>query len=287
MAGGTAVVTALGTTTGSALGGVVANAYIGEIKGFKIVPLKQGRGPSVLIVNGFLTQKKNQEREWLETLGRHYRGNPWYLVEWETKALYDLGKLVGGEMPTGLAGLAAVGKAAKAASRKALGPLALLDGAVLATRLAMNPWHVAWIKSTQTGSVLADIIARTSGRKQYVLMGHSLGAKVVFHCLQALGGHAKPRIKTAHLLGAAVGTGKAKDWQLAASAVSGKIHNYYSKNDDVLRILVKVGQAFRGSPAIGRNPIRSAPTNLENHDVTNQVAGHGEFKKASADFLDP
>ena len=62
-------------------------------------------------------------------------------------------------------------------------------------------------KAAEAGTLLADIIARTPGPKKYVLMGHSLGARVVYYTLRSLAGGPVQRIKAAHLLGGAVGTG--------------------------------------------------------------------------------
>jgi len=285
MAGGTAVVTGAGAALGGAASGAVANAYWGDVQGFKITQLKEGRGPSVVVINGWLTEKgKNLERGWLNSLGRFYGPNPWYLVEWENKCLSDLGKLSvdsGGQA----AALAALAKMAQQASAKATGPMAIAQAPLLAMRLAKNPWHVAFFKSAQTGSLLADAISRTSSRKQYVLMGHSLGAKVVVHCLQALGDQGKPRIKSAQLLGGAIGTGKSATWSPAAAAVSDKIHNYYSKNDDVLRVVYSAARAFVGTPPIGRNRVRWQPKKIANHDVSEWVGSHNDYKREAVNFL--
>jgi hypothetical protein len=286
MAGGTAVVTGVGAALGGAASGAVANAYWGDVQGFKITRLKEGRGPSVLVINGWLTEKaKNLEREWLNGLGKFYGANPWYLVEWENKRLRDLGKLSvdsGGQA----AALAALAKMAAQASSKATGPMEIAQAALLAVRLAKNPWHVAFFKSAQTGVLLADAISRTPTRKKYVLMGHSLGAKVVVHCLQALGDQGKPRIKSAHLLGGAIGTGKSETWKAAAAAVSDTINNYYSKNDDVLRVLYNAARTFVGTPPIGRNRIRWQPDKISNIDVTEWVGSHNEYKQQAVHFLE-
>jgi pimeloyl-ACP methyl ester carboxylesterase len=285
MAGGIAVITAAGAATGGALSGVIANAYVGDIQGFKITKLKDGAGPSVLLINGFLTQQeKNQEREWLNTLGKHYLRNPWYLVEWESKNLHDLGKTAG-DISGQAAMMQVLAQLAKEATKLAGQNLNPLERALLLFKLAENPWHVAMTKAAMTGAVLADIISRTPGQKKYVLLGHSLGARVTYYSLRGLAGGPVQRVKAAHLLGGAVGTGKAADWDEAASAVYGPLNNYYSKRDDVLKILYTTGRMFIGTPAIGRNVIRCGAENLANHDVTALVGAHTEFKKASAEYL--
>jgi hypothetical protein len=285
MAGGVAVVTALGAASGGALSGVIANAYFGEVDDFRITRLKDGKGPSVLVINGFLTQEeKNLEREWLNTLGHHYLRNPWYLVEWESKRLRQIAKLATDVTAQKSAAkvLAELGKRATRASSRRLIPI---DWAIAGMKLSKNPWHVAVAKAPQTGALLAHILSRTPGPKKYVLMGHSLGARVIYSALRGLAGGDVQRIKAVHLLGGAVGTGKKRDWEEAASAVYGEVHNYYSKRDEVLRVLYTAGRAFLGTPAIGRNPIRCDAVNLVNHDVTAEVPGHREYERASVGFL--
>jgi len=116
-------------------------------------------------------------------------------------------------------------------------------------------------------------------------MGHSLGAKVIVHCLQALGDQGKPRIKSVHLLGGAIGTGTSETWRAAAAAVSNKIHNYYSKNDDVLRVIYNAARAYIGTPPIGRNRIRWQPKKIANLNVSEWVGGHNEYKREAVNFL--
>lgn len=284
MAGGIAVVSAMGAAAGGVYSGIVANAYFGDIQGFKISKLKTGSGPGVIVINGFLTQDKNQEREWLDVLSQHYPKNPWYLVEWESKRLVELGKLA---ISTG--SKEAFRKAVKGAALKAtqetskkLNPIA---AAFSALGLASNSWHVAMVKAAQTGVLLADILARTPIEQEFVLMGHSLGARVVYYALQALNGRKPRKIRTAHLFGGAVGSEPAEDWNKAASALFGPLHSYYSLNDQVLKILYLVGTFFLSSPPIGRTPIQSEDVSICNHNVTNSVDSHGKFKAVAAQYL--
>jgi hypothetical protein len=116
-------------------------------------------------------------------------------------------------------------------------------------------------------------------------MGHSLGARVIYYALQALNGRKPRKVRTAHLLGGAVGNNPGENWSKAASALFGPLHNYYSSNDQVLKILYSVGTFFLGSSPIGRTPIQSADITICNHDVSVFVNSHGSFKSAAAAYL--
>ena len=158
-------------------------------------------------------------------------------------------------------------KATKEGAKK-LGPLAMVFSAF---GLVNNPWSVAMVKAEQTGILLSDIIARTDD--QYILCGHSLGARVIFKTLAQLATKEEKYILDVHLLGGAVGS-DTKSWREAKSAVTGKIVNYRSDNDYVLSTMYKLGTFFTSSP-IGRNSI-NVPGIL-NIDCTSMVEGHTKY----------
>ena len=95
------------------------------------------------------------------------------------------------------------GFAAKANKKAARVPG--LGTILLANDLAKNPWHVAKTRAAMTGAVVADLLARTD-QPSFILVGHSLGARVMVTAAQSLGTRqGTPKIETMHLLGAAVG----------------------------------------------------------------------------------
>ncbi len=272
MAGGAMVVGAVGGGLGGLAGGVVSNSYVGNIKEFGIHKIKDGQGPGIIFINGFLTQEDTNTSEWEKQLKKLYPDNPWYHVTWESKRLYDLGKSIlshPGRSGTKEA-LEQLAKKATKEGAKKLGPLAMVFSAF---GIANNPWSVAMVKAEQTGVLLSDIIARTD--KRFILCGHSLGARVIYKTLAQLSTKKKKYILDAHLLGGAIGSDK-KSWKEAKNAVSGKIVNYWSSNDYVLLTMYKLGTFFISSP-IGRNKIEVS--GIMNIDTTPVVGGHTEYVK--------
>jgi len=182
MAGGAAILGATGAAIGGRLGGVIANSYFGEVEGFKIEQVKNGVGPSVLFMDGFLSQESQYPWDWSRCLRHIYPNNPWYYVRWESKCLVEIGEALGVA-----AGKAAVNRVvtewAKKADKKSVNKLNLLDNALSLFGLVTSPWSVACVKAGQTGILLADIIARTPNK--YILAGHSLGARVIFYLLES------------------------------------------------------------------------------------------------------
>lgn len=283
-----AVMTTLGATTGGILSGVIANAYIGDVQGFRITRFKDGCDPAIVVINGFLTQdRKRPEDVWKPMLSRFYPKNAWHLVEWESKRLKDLGRMTFASGSNEVV-RAALLRSLQRESARALRPrLHPLSSVFTFMGLATNSWHVAMVKSAQTGVILADILARVNPERTYTLIGHSLGARVIFHALRTLRGSERKNIQDVHLLGAAIGIRPEDDWKLLADSIRGSVHNYYSSNDLILQVLYSAGQFFLASPAAGCRAIEPAPDTVFNHNVNAWVFRHGDFKRKSVDFWIP
>lgn len=272
MAGGTAILTATGAMLGGTFGGVVSNSYFGDIDGFEIELIKRGAGPKVIFIDGFLTEKISNPSDWRQSLKNIYPNNPWYYLRWESKRLYDIGSHLGGHGVNATATALLkkwTDQASKAAAKKA-GPTAI---ALTVAGLINNPWIVASVKAAQTGVLLADIIARTND--EYILCGHSLGARVIYYALESLSTKENCFIDAAHLLGGAVGN-HLNDWEKSSNAAK-IINNYHSDNDLILATMYKLGTFFSSDP-IGRNPIVSNDSRIRNHDVSSFVSGHTQYK---------
>lgn len=272
MFGGTLVVTALGGALGGALGASVANAYVREDKSFHIEMLKGGQGVPVIVCNGFLSEKGQGWAEWKDQITRKYPDSPVYRIQWGAKELKDLGILATfGALK--VAGPAAIKQAAMAATKagaKKLGPLAPI---LLAADLAKNPWHVARTRADKTGAIMADVLARTN-ETSWILVGHSLGARVMAVAAQALGTKPDgPRLQTVHLSGAA--TDSRCDPQALTAAVDNAIYNYHSTNDLVLNVLYRAAEG--GKRAAGLTGFTPTSDKLKNIDVSAEAKSHTDY----------
>lgn len=271
MAGGTAVVTATGTALGGALGASTVAAYVGADKSFRIERLRSGSGPAVVFATGFLTQGVSGWSAWQRLIDARFPESPVYQVHWGAKELKDLGALV-----TSGGGKVAVRKLLARRAKKGSRAFGSLPGigAVFAARdVAANPWTIAKTRAGMTGAVLADLIARTQVGL-FVLIGHSLGARVMVAAAQTLGTRSEsPRIDSMHLLGAAVG--RNGDWRTLDGAVSGTIWNYYSSNDQVLRWLYSLAE--RGQKAAGLTGFQSKFPSIRDRNVSRSVGGHSAY----------
>lgn len=252
---------------------VIAQTYYRSINDFEIKKIQDGKGPSVIVVNGFLSQKTEDIKEWENGLRKKYPNNPWYILRWESKHLYGIEKILTAkrddELVAGLGMLISKnyyrGNIVGAMSYKIFG-------------LSINnPWLEANTKAAMTGILLALILSRVKGNRKYILFGNSLGAKVVLKTLLTLYLKDLHKISEVHLLGGAVGRKPFKDWRNACKSVKRNVYNYYSRNDQILKRLYTLGTYFRKQP-IGYDGIKLKIPYLVDVNVTKYVDGHMKYK---------
>ena len=272
MVGGTMVIGTIGGALGCALGASVTNAYIREDKSFRIETLQEGHGVPVVVCNGFLSESGEGWGDWKRLVGKRYPDSPVYRVHWGAKELKDLG-LLAGRGAMALAAPAAIKAAAEAATKVGAKKLGPIGPVLLATDLAKNPWHVAKSRADKTGVIVADLMARTRA-DCFVMVGHSLGARVLAVAAQSLGTNsAGPTIQAAHLTGAAIGA--KGDWRNLTARVDDAVYNYFSTNDKVLRYLYAT--AMGGQRAAGAIGFTDPPPKLKNIDVSKSVTRHSDY----------
>ncbi len=276
VAGGMIFVSAAGAALGGVQGATISNNYFGAVKDFKVTRVKHGVGPSLIFINGFLSQKNQDSTDWVRSVSKKYPSNPYYYVNWESSSLYSMGSLIGkgtGEIAFQKYLTKLMTRGSKAFAKK-LNPLNWVQ---TISELIGNPWHSSMAKASMTGILLADLIARTNNPNGYILMGHSLGARVIYYLLCALSTKTHSPIKDVFLLGGAVDRKDKEGWKNAIKAVNGKLINCYSYNDSTLKFLYKGANALASDP-VGRGNIDFESNKVQNMDVTSIIGGHMEYK---------
>ncbi|MCD9471325.1 DUF726 domain-containing protein [Photobacterium phosphoreum] len=284
VAGGTMLITASGGSLGGVLGGVLANKFHGDDKSFAIRKLKAvtENQDKTIFINGFTQKNETDFHDWqTEHLYAGYRHST-YGVNWDSKSNARLGAAFAGGVgkPAALGMLAGIAKHGGGQAAKKLGPI---GWATLITDVVSNPWHSAMLRAAQAGAQLADTISRTTGQK-FNLIGHSLGCRVIFYALMALGTKSERFIDNVILLGGAVGKDDNESWTKAMKVIDGKLFNCYSKKDMVLKRLYECANAKLSKP-IGYYQIPIAHKNLVNIDCTDIVDSHMHWKANFAKVL--
>ncbi len=286
MAGGTAIISAVGSALGGTLGGVIANCYFSEVKGLEIKKIRDGNDPGLICIDGFLTEGTDKDKDWLEGLGNTYTDRAIYKVQWEAKALRNVCITASGLLgKQGVRHAAAhFAKSAGKLAAKKLGSIGPINPPIVIADIASNPWWVAMYKAEKTGILIAEMISRCENRS-FILIGHSLGARVVVSALRVFGTKVatdrRSRVIDVHLMGGATEAADAKAWELVCAAIDRRCLNYHSSHDRVLRYIYRAARLGRSKP-IGMNPI---PTNsitgdkLVSIDCSDRVNGHCDYHK--------
>ncbi len=106
-------------------------------------------------------------------------------------------------------------------------------------------------RAEDAGAELADaLLARAQGSRPVTLLGFSLGARAIVHCLRRLAAHRRGHgvVLDVYLLGCPT-SGAAADWAAVAPVVGGRLINGYSTTDWLLKFL------FRGTHASVRHEL--------------------------------
>ena len=260
----------------------------------ELVKIRDGDSPALICIDGFLSKGEDTSQQWLAGLPYRYATQAVYVLRWDAKNLEDISALLDSSMHD-TSSLWQVAFNNYSGSEDWLSTLA-------------QPWEKARDNAQLAGMWLACQIQNRAEEKEreYVLLGHSLGARVIYYCLDALRNLSRSddrlnnRIAEVYLLGGAVdhsvcahsaglynsawvsneGLHNTISWHGFEHLIAGLIHNFYSNEDDVLRYLFQIAEGLNDRPSeepIGRNPIDHLK--VRNHDVSHHVSGHTQYKE--------
>uniref|UniRef100_A0A8C8YR18 Transmembrane and coiled-coil domains 4 n=1 Tax=Prolemur simus TaxID=1328070 RepID=A0A8C8YR18_PROSS len=274
---GIAVMTSLFSAAGAGLTGYKMKKRVGAIEEFTFLPLTEGRQLHITIaITGWLASGKY--RTFSAPWAALARSREQYCLAWEAKYLMELGNA----LETILSGLANM-VAQEALKYTALSGIvaALTWPASLLTvaNVIDNPWGVCLHRSAEVGKHLAHILlSRQQGRRPVTLIGFSLGARVIYFCLQEMAQEKDCQgiIEDVVLLGAPV-EGEAKHWEPFRKVVSGRIINGYCRGDWLLSFVYRTSSVQLR--VAGLQPVLLQDRRVENVDLSSVVSGHLDYAK--------
>uniref|UniRef100_A0A8D0G8I3 Transmembrane and coiled-coil domains 4 n=1 Tax=Sphenodon punctatus TaxID=8508 RepID=A0A8D0G8I3_SPHPU len=182
---GIAVMASLFGAAGSGLTGYKMKKRVGAIEEFEFLPLTEGKQLHITIaITGWLCTGKygSFTAPWSNML----QSSEQYCLAWESKYLMELGNTID-YLVNGLTNMVA---------QEAL-KFTVLSGIVTAltwpaslltvASVIDNPWSVCLHRSAEVGKHLAQILlSRQQGKRPVTLIGFSLGARVIYFCLQEM-----------------------------------------------------------------------------------------------------
>ncbi|KAF7199503.1 transmembrane and coiled-coil domain-containing protein 4 isoform X1 [Nothobranchius furzeri] len=276
-AAGIAIMASLFGAAGAGLTGYKMNKCVGAIEEFKFLPLNSGKHLHLTIaVTGWLCSGKYSsfQAPWC-SLGEC--GEQYCLV-WESRFLRDLGSAMT-SLLDGLVSMVAQEALKYTVLSGIVTALTWPASLLAAASVIDNPWCVCLNRSAEVGKHLAQVLrSRQQGKRPVSLIGFSLGARVIYYCLQELASikGSEGVVEDVVLLGAPV-DGSAKSWEKMAKVVAGKIVNGYCRGDWLL------GYLYRSSSAqlsvAGLHPINIQDRRIINVDLSSVVKGHLDYMR--------
>lgn len=281
-----------------ALGGRMTSramdAYAKEVQDFKFMPIsdiksdptsdKDSKVPTHKLrvavgVSGWVTEEKDINMPWriLSTTTLEP-----FALRYEKDALISLGTTLDDVLKS--TGFGFVRGKAIGFLLPTLGAAMAPVGMLNAGKFLDNPFTIAIERSDKAGKVLARaLIDRAQGERPVTLIGFSMGARVVFSCLEELAAFgAFGLIENAVLIGAPVPSSDSS-WRRMRAVVAGRLINVYSEKDMILAYLYRARNLQFG--VAGLDAVTSVP-NLENKDVSEYINGHNQYRLAIGRILE-
>ncbi|KRX13625.1 CDK5 regulatory subunit-associated protein 1 [Trichinella nelsoni] len=210
--------------------------------------------------------------------------NEQYCLRYESKYLLEFGKAIDyifsvalscaiqhSLMETALAGV----MSAVAWPVSLLGVASVID----------NPWNVCIRRSQEVGEQLSQILlSRQHGHRPVTLLGFSLGARVIYHCLLFMekSGNFAGIVQNVILLGTPVGCSPC-EWKKISQVVGGYIINGYCRSDWLLKFLYRT-MNLQYSVA-GLEPIENVSPRIQNKDLSLIVKSHSDYMNKLPEIL--
>ncbi|XP_026224548.1 transmembrane and coiled-coil domain-containing protein 4 [Anabas testudineus] len=274
---GIAIMASLFGAAGAGLTGYKMKKCVGAIEEFQFLPLNSGKHLHLTIaVTGWLCSGKYSsfQAPWC-SLGEC--GEQYCLV-WESRFLKDLGSAMT-SLLDGLVSIVAQEALKYTVLSGILAALTWPASLLAAASVIDNPWCVCLNRSAEVGKHLAQVLrSRQQGKRPVSLIGFSLGARVIYYCLQELANDqgSEGVVEDVVLLGAPV-DGSEKAWERMARVVAGKIVNGYCRGDWLLGFLYRSSAAQLS--VAGLQPINIQDQRIINVDLSSVVKGHLDYMR--------
>ncbi|XP_059461143.1 uncharacterized protein LOC132190235 [Corylus avellana] len=275
VAGSAAVAASFGAA-GAGLSGFKMARRIGKIEEFEFKTVggnyNQGRLAVGISVSGLVFEEEDFIKPW----EGHNDNLERYALWWESKNLIALSTAIQDWLTSRIVLQLMKEGAMMTVLSTLVASLALPATLVTASDLIDSKWAIAVDRSDKAGQLLAEVLlAGLQGNRPVTLIGFSLGARVIFKCLQCLAGtegNNAGLVERVVLLGAPISI-KDENWEVARKIVAGRFVNAYSTNDWMLGIIFRGSLLCQGLAGI--QPV-DLP-GIENVDVTQIIEGHSSY----------
>lgn len=287
LAGSAPLVGVLFGAYGGKMTGKMVDQYAKEVEDFGFLPIdkpslfqrdkpdeKNTRHLRVAVgISGWLTEEAEVVLPWKVLSGRSTEA---FALRWELQALLRLGSALFTYIKSYAWSFAKKEILSRTIFATLASALVLPYGLAKAARVIDNPFSVAVARSEKAGVVLADaLINKVQGERPVTLLGYSLGARVIYSCLNELANRkAFGLVESVVLMGAPVPSDPIT-WRRIRSVVAGRVVNVYSTNDYLLAFLYRANSLQYGIAGLQAIP---DVQDVENVDISGLVEGHTQYR---------
>ncbi|EOA30052.1 hypothetical protein CARUB_v10013157mg [Capsella rubella] len=240
VAGSVAVAASFGAA-GAGLTGTKMARRTGDIEEFEFKAIgenhNQGRLAVEILVAGFVLKEEDFVKPWEGLTSNLER----YTVQWESKNVIAVSTAIQDWLTSRVAMELMRQGAMHTVLNSLLAAMAWPATLLVAADFIDSKWSIAIDRSDKAGKLLAEALRKgLQGNRPVTLVGFSLGARVIFKCLQTLAETEKNAeiVERVVLLGAPISI-KNENWPDIRKMVAGRFINVYATNDWTL------GVAFR------------------------------------------
>ncbi|CAJ2635704.1 transmembrane and coiled-coil domain-containing protein 4-like [Trifolium pratense] len=283
VAGSVAVAASFGAA-GAGLTGTKMARRVGGVDEFDFKAIgenhNQGRLGVEILISGFVFEKEDFIRPW-EGLNDNLER---YSLQWESKNLIAVSTAIQDWLTSRLAMQLMKQGAMMTVLSTLVTALAWPAALLAATDFIDSKWTIAINRSNKAGKLLAEALLKgLQGNRPVTLVGYSLGARVIFKCLQYLAKteNGAELVERVVLLGAPIPI-KDENWEAARKMVAGRFINAYSRNDWMLGVAFRASLLTKGLAGIEPVDIPG----IQNVDVTDHIEGHSSYLWATQQILD-
>eukprot|EP00793_Prasinoderma_coloniale_P006098 PRCOL_00004572-RA len=237
-----------------------------------------GSNLAVLVcVSGWVASRAGYVEPWHKGLPSAQDGaadRDAYALVWEADELVSLGTALASFLASQTVQEAIKQFAAHTVAGALVASFAWPFAALSAMAPVDNAWSIALVRSEVCGALIArQILENRFADRPVSLVGYSMGARAIFHCLLHLEEAGfTGAVEDVFLLGSPMSASDTEAWQRARSVVAGRLVNGFSTKDGLLALV------YRGThldtPA-GLSPV--GVPGVEDVNLTRVVSSHSDY----------
>ncbi|XP_010271492.1 PREDICTED: transmembrane and coiled-coil domain-containing protein 4-like isoform X2 [Nelumbo nucifera] len=284
VAGSVAVAASFGVA-GAGLSGMKMARRIGDVDEFEFKAIgpnhNQGRLAISILISGIAFEEEDFIRPW-EGLEDNLER---YVLQWESENLIAVSKAIQDWLTSKITSELMKRGAMMTVLSSLVTALAWPTALLAATDYIDSKWTIAVDRSDKAGKLLAEVLVKgLQGNRPVTLIAFSLGARIVFKCLQCLAeieDNGAGIVERVVLLGAPISI-RDENWDTVRRMVAGRFVNAYSTNDWTLGIAFRASLLSEGLAGIQPVEVQG----IENVDVTELIEGHSSYLWTTQEILE-